>query len=477
MQKNTLTKNEQVRFSRMFSEPVRFSCGVLGHDPWSMQRKIMRAIANHKKVAVKACHASSKTFTAADIVLWWTCYYRKGIVITTAPTWTQVEKILWKEIHTAAKRDSRVKFPPLNKTEIPIDKDNYAIGISTNEGVRFQGWHGQVLIVLDEAPGIQSDIWDSLEGMRAGGDVRILALGNPTIIGGPFYDVFRRNLKGWTPFTISAFDTPNLRGLTLEDVLSHDQEDPWHDDNVRPYLTTRRWVWEMYHEWGLDDPRWESRVMGEFPKSETNAIIPLGWVEQCLSRDFSKAWKREPYVVACDVARFGADKTAFSMVKGGFVFPIETYSKQSTQETAGRLIRLLKECEEKGIRITAPFRVDDTGVGGGVTDRLDEEGHDVIPMNFGSSAFDPDTYVDLRTEMWWNMREMFSRKELAIPDDPELIAQLTTPTYSLTGSGKIRLESKDSLKKRGVVSPDRADALGMAVYPQDWISNVGVRVV
>lgn len=171
---------------------------------------------------MKACHASGKTFVAAVAVLWWVTRFPDGIVVTTAPTWTQVERVLWGEIHRAAQR-SRIKYPALNQTELKLGPGNYAIGLSTNEGVRFQGFHGDhILIILDEAPGVLPEIYEAIEGIRAGGDVRVLALGNPTIASGPFHDAFTANRDLWRTFTISAFDTPNLAGLSLPDVLALD---------------------------------------------------------------------------------------------------------------------------------------------------------------------------------------------------------------------------------------------------------------
>ena len=114
-------------------DPVRFCRGLLRQDLWPLQEAILRAVASRSRVAVKACHASGKTFVAAVAVLWFVTRYRDGIVVTTAPTWTQVEKLLWGEIHRAA-QSSRIAFPQLNKTELRIGPGNYAIGLSTNEG-------------------------------------------------------------------------------------------------------------------------------------------------------------------------------------------------------------------------------------------------------------------------------------------------------------------------------------------------------
>src|SRR5205814_4476783 len=141
----------------------------------------------------------------------------------------------------------------VNRTEIRVGPDNYAIGLSTNRGVRFQGFHGaHVLIVMDEAPGVEGDIWEAIEGARAGGEVRVLALGNPTIASGPFYEAFTVNRASWRTFTIGAFDTPNLVGLNPESLMPMSNEDL--DQNDRPYLVTRLWVREKHQEWGEGHP-------------------------------------------------------------------------------------------------------------------------------------------------------------------------------------------------------------------------------
>jgi hypothetical protein len=189
---------------------------VLGHHPWGTHAEILEAVATHPRVAVKACHASSKTFAAAELALWWISRYNDGIVITTAPKFEQVEKLLWMELHKAL-RGSTFKYPKPNLTELKLEPGNYAVGWSTSEGINFQGIHGpHVLIVIDEAPGVEAEIWEAIEGARAGGDVHILALGNPTIAGGPFYEAFTERRSGWKTITIDAFATPNLEDFTLE---------------------------------------------------------------------------------------------------------------------------------------------------------------------------------------------------------------------------------------------------------------------
>ena len=213
----TLEKEREVL--RVIEDPVLFAKAMLGHEVWSKQREILESVATHPRTAVKACHASSKTFTAAEAVLWWITSRQEAIAVTTAPTWTQVEKLLWGEIRSAVYK-SKIAYPKPTMTSLHLGPGRYAIGLSTNEGVRFQGFHGSVLLVLDEAPGILPAIYEGHRGHPGGR--RCSGCWHweiPTIGSGPFYDAFTENREGWNLITISAFDTPNLEGLTIESLV------------------------------------------------------------------------------------------------------------------------------------------------------------------------------------------------------------------------------------------------------------------
>jgi hypothetical protein len=174
MQSSTkLAKTNQIL--ELARDPASFARVILGHDVWSKQAQILQSVAKYPRTAVKACHASGKTFTAAEVVLWWITTQPQAIAVTTAPTLTQVTKLMWGEIHAMVSR-SKIKYPHPTATSLVLGPGRYAIGLSTNEGVRFQGFHGNVLVVLDEAPGILPQIWEAIEGIRAGGDVQIPAI-------------------------------------------------------------------------------------------------------------------------------------------------------------------------------------------------------------------------------------------------------------------------------------------------------------
>jgi len=185
-----LSAEQKAFVKKMVIDPALFATHVLGVDLWQRESEILRSIKTHRRTAVKACHGVGKTFTLAAAALWWLARYREGIVLTTSPTQRQVRTQLWSEIHRAVER-AKVPYPKLKTTELKFrDDNNFAIGFSTNQTENFQGYHGKyVLIIADEAPRIESGIWDAMAGTMAGGKVHIVMAGNPN---GSIGSVFRR---------------------------------------------------------------------------------------------------------------------------------------------------------------------------------------------------------------------------------------------------------------------------------------------
>ena len=381
------------RVRSIFEDPALMSRVMFRHDLWPVQQEILRSVAKNRWTSVKACHASGKTFTAADAVLWWITRHRHGIAVTTAPTWMQVEKLLWGEIRntvTSCKR--RLAFPEPSRTQLHMGPNRYAVGISTNDSVRFQGWHGTILIVLDEAPGVLPGIYEAIEGIRAGGDVRVLELGNPVIASGHFYDSFTANRQNRSLFTISAFDTPNLQGLSLTypgpdgkpvtvgsgpDLLSLSDDEL--DRNQRSYLTSRRWVKEKLEEWGVDSPLFQARVLGNFPLQSEDALISLAWLERArVCEDVHQLTGDVFYGI--DVAGGGEDETVLCRRAGNVVTKIRAFS---TADPRGAVLAELREDMAAGRLKSGSVRVDSVGLGHNFALHLKDNGIPVQMINVG----------------------------------------------------------------------------------------------
>ena len=459
-------------------DPCQFADKWLGVTAWPLMGEIMEAVVNHRKVAVKACHASSKTFTAAVLTLWALASHQECIVITTAPTLNQVEKLLWAEVH-ALKAKSLYPFPEATTRQLKFDSKRYAFGFTTSvtggdEGVKFQGFHSDyILVILDEAPGIDGKIWEALEGILASGNVHVLALGNPTIASGPFFDAFGRNSGQWESFTISAFDNPNFTGCKLS-YRSVDKEgnpktitfgDPDGKDLMdmdekelevapAPYLCSRRWVRDRFLEWGPEDPRFQARCLGAFPSQSPGALISLAWLESARGE-----YKPRPYdglKAGLDVAGPGEDETVLVIAYGMHVLSINCWPNADPR---GQIVSTLRETEkETGLKFEN-INVDTCGIGYYLARHLESEGFRVSDVNVGVAASDAQRYANLKAESYWGLRMMFSDGDITGINDDLTFAQLVGIRYDTNARGQVVIESKEEARSRGVKSPDRAEAV------------------
>jgi len=449
-----------------------FIIDVLGINPWSRQEEIVSAVSDSDRNAIRSGHGCSKTHTVASLVLWFT-YAVRGIVLTTAPTWRQVESVLWREIAKQHRGAKKQLHGQLSNTQLKLGDDAFALGLSTNEPERFQGYHApHVMVVEDEAPGVKPLIHNAIEGVLSGGG-KWLKIGNPTESSGPFYECFRS--PGWGTLAISCLEHPNV--VTGELVI--------------PGGVTREWVEQRKAEWGEESPLYQSRVLGEFPTEGDDTLIRLSWVEQAFQFPRQEnAGKQEnttedgnelddtdldkhgnnpvppsgdtASTLVCDVARFGSDETVIGLWQAAHYTELIRYNGKDLMQTVGHIITQQKEHKPQHLV------VDDDGLGGGVTDRLREQGHHVNAFNGGGKARDTDDFLNKRAEAWWALREGLRKGEITIdaPDGDGLKNQLTALKYEYNSKGQIKIESKDAAKKRGVRSPDRADTMAMGLAPK-----------
>jgi hypothetical protein len=163
-----MTCEQQNSAQIVIKDPVLFTTHIMGANLWEREVEILRSIRHQRRTAIKACHGVGKTFTLAQAALWWLVRYHDGIVLTTAPTLRQVETQLWAELHRVA-ACSKFGFPEINATRLKFrGDDNFALGLSTNRPENFHGYHGKhLLIIADEAPGLESGLWDAIAGAMA----------------------------------------------------------------------------------------------------------------------------------------------------------------------------------------------------------------------------------------------------------------------------------------------------------------------
>ena len=256
---------------------------------------------DHPRVAVRSCHAAGKTFLAATLVAWF-CYTRPGaIALTTASTQRQVRYVLWRTLHGLLNRAPIKLGGALHDTELRLGDQWFALGLSTDQPDRFQGFHApRVFVVIDEPGAIPEPVFAAIEGVLASGHTRLLMIGNPTQPRGPFFDAFHGQ-NGFRAFRISAFDTPNLI------------DGPSATEAPRPELVSRDWVETRRQLGGESSDLYRSRVLAEFPTAGADQLFPLSLIDTAIVEPIPGPAQR--HALGVDVARFGSDATALTWIE------------------------------------------------------------------------------------------------------------------------------------------------------------------
>lgn len=400
---------------------------------WERQEEIASAVRDNKRVAVRSCHHSGKTWSAAALVHWWLHAFDPSLVITTAPTLRQVKDLLWYEIASHARRAHL--GGRLATLSYDLSSTQRALGFTTNEPERFQGWHSEnILVIVDEASGVGEEIYQAIEGILTGPNAHLLLIGNPNFPGGQFYEAFRSPL--YAKFHISAHDVPER-------------------------LLPASWAEERLSEWGEESPAFQVRVLGNFPPQGEDSLINLQWVEEAFARDMAPSGEA---ILGVDVARFGSDESTAYVRRGSVVVDFECWRGQNTMESAGRVAALARKHNASLIN------VDDIGVGGGVVDALSGMDLPVCGINVGEAARDSEMYFNLRTEIFQGLADRLKEGDIAMPRDDTLLDQLTQLRYTFTPRGQKKLTPKEEMKKTrsnssAWQSPDRADGIALAFAP------------
>ncbi|HLY21543.1 MAG TPA: terminase family protein [bacterium] len=283
-------------------DPVGFFCDVLGLVPWARQREVLEAVLRHPRVAVRSGHKVGKSASAAGLALWWAATRPRSRVVLTSASYRQIRSILWRELktlHAAARPPLGGELHAHPDAGLQFSDGREIVGFNTTEPERMSGISGaNLLFILDEASGIPDQIFQAIEGNRAGG-ARLVLFSNPTRTSGTFFDAFGTKREFWHVIHISSEETRNAQ----------------EGRDVIPGLATREWIEEKRREWGETSPLYQVRVRGDFPSQAENAIIGLALVEDATVR-----WVETPaegrLTLGVDVARFGDDETVIFPVRG-----------------------------------------------------------------------------------------------------------------------------------------------------------------
>jgi hypothetical protein len=212
----------------------------------------------------------------------------------------------------------------------------------------------------------------------------------------------------------------------------------------------------MQLRYGEDSPAYHVRVLGNFPPREEDTVIPVELIDSAMNREI-KISNSTKAVWGLDVARMGSDASALAKRRGPVVEEIQTWKGLDLMQLTGAVVAEYEALppSEQPVEIL----VDSIGLGAGVLDRLRELGLPARGINVAESPALKGTYANLRAELWFKCKAWLGNRDVKIPKDEQLFAELASPRYTFTSSGKMQVESKESMKKRGLPSPDKADAL------------------
>lgn len=429
-----MTKDEIKQFADLCKKLETFVLYVVKAKPSEQQMEIIRAIdAGEKRIAVKSGHGTGKSTLLSWLSLWvgFTKYDAK--IPITAPSAPQLLSTLmpeikkWKNVLPSVLKDS-VDI----KTDVARFKNGNELTMRTSRKENpeaLQGFHATNLTFLvDEGSGVPDNIFEVVEGALTGEHNVIIMVGNPTRTSGYFFNAFHRNKELWKTFTLNAELSTNVSKGVIE-------------------LRKK--------QYGADSDIYRVRVLGEFPRASSDALFSVELIDDAIRRDAYADDGDE--IWGLDVAWYGDDRSCLAKRKGYFLRPLETREKLSTLETASWVIQEYNRAPIKPIAIF----VDNNGVGAGVYDTLIQAGLPIFDGNSsrGSAEFG---LVNKRIEMYQRLAKKMAF--MKIPDDDELVGELSSLRYIINDKGGLLLEPKADTKKRLGRSPDKADAVALTYY-------------
>lgn len=499
-------------FALWRDDPVGFVEQVLGAAVWSVPRRFMSALTRHKQVAVPSCFGSSKTFSCGQMVLWASLVHPVGtaLVVTLAPLWRQVARQLWPEVRAAHTRAglpgvvdmTQYKLPDANGVETTVA---YGIAAAPHNEAAVQGIHkAELLLIVEEAGGIATTIGDNLAGLLVGEGARMIAIGNPpTDQVNTWFEKLCRDPEVET-IPISAYDTPNLTGEWFGEC----QSCPAGGHSPAKHMVDAAWIERTIRVHGEKSNYVRAKIHALFPKGLTNVVIPADWVEAAVKMDepeLRPGWARlrdlglldedAEWIVQAgawvrlgvDVASDGGDELVVARLVGDLATVEHASSGPENADpvaVAGTILREIRRAEALAAALGSvePVRVkiDGNGLGWGVAGLLaawgreGEHGSEIVPVLVSESpGREPDEatlrpYLK-RDEMWLATRALvrpdeYGNTRLRLRVDDMTSGQLAAPRLFTRSSGHSQVESKKEMRKRGVSSPDRAEAVLLSVY-------------
>ena len=436
-------KNPFLEFvTRYRKDPVLMVREVFGvkPDPWQIDALEVYS-GEARQMSIRSCHGPGKTAVAA-----WMAWHQlltrfPQNTVVTAPSSAQMfdaffkeMKVWYKKLSPAIQSLYNVKADRIELISSPAESWLSCRTARADVPEALQGVHcdsGWVLLIADEASNVPEAVFASAGGSRSGKRVTFLLISNPTRTNGLFFDTHHELKSKWWTMHVSKEDSPRV---------------------------TEEFAEEIRLQYGEDSNEYRVRVLGEFPLTDEDTVIPYHLIDAARNRDVEPS-PDTPVYWGLDVARFGNDRSALAKRRGPVVLGApQTFAKLDLMALTGAVKHEWDTTPDHD-RPEMIF-VDSIGLGAGVADRLRELGLPVFDVNVSESPAMKDRYTNLRTEIWFEVRDWLNTLVPSLPEDAhDLCKELGIPKYKYSSSGKMQLESKAEMKKRKGFSPDIAESL------------------
>ena len=437
-------KRSQDEILEDLSKPAAFAANVLGINLYDWQRKVLRDLEQRDcRVALRAANGSGKTSTViAAILIWHALVFPRSIAVTTAGVFRQVESQLWPSLRNHIAKlggawevtSGEIRYLHANGNTSRI------IGYSATDPGRAEGWHAEdheyhpLLMVVDEAKTVADPLFEAISRCQP---TRLLIASSPGGTSGAFYRAFTKEANMWSKHAVTAFDCPHITQAQIDEVIQR---------------------------YGEKHPLTRSMIYGEFVDIGLESlVINLTQLQNCYNTP--PRFKPGVRIAGVDFAA-GGDQNVICISDGNKILPMIAWREKDTMAAVGRFIVEFKKAGLEANNIYA----DASGMGMVMCDALAESGWVVNRVNFGATAYDNNAYTNRSAEMWYGMAKKIEDAEIILPEDEDLTAQLTCRRTITNSKGKLGVESKDSMRARGIASPDRADALALCLSS----SNIGL---
>lgn len=443
-----------VYFAFPWGEPGELA-NSSGPEPWQKQLLMdlgagLIDLQSAIRLATTSGHGIGKSALVSWLILWAMSTYEDTIGVVTANTETQLKTKTWAQLAKWFRLFIGKELFQMTATKLfsadPEHENTWRIDMvpwSERNTEAFAGLHNKgkrILLVFDEASAIPDLIWEVAEGALTDSDTEIIwaVFGNPTRNKGRFRDCF-------------------AGGKFAHRWLSRAV------DSREVSLTDKNQIAEWIKDYGEDSDFVRVRVRGVFPRIDSESFISFEAATIATTRTVEPTGDFEPLIIGVDVGRFGDDPTVIYPRRGrdAVSFPIEVLFKSDTMSTAAKVAAIFLNLRANMVM------VDSGGVGAGVVDRLRQLQIPVMEVDFGSGASADDIndrtkYANKRAEIWGRMRTWLEGGSIPAKIrglEESLVDELTGPTYGMNSREEIQLESKKEMRKRGVKSPNVADAL------------------